>query len=100
MREIPRTLEGIEAVFLDLDGTLYLGNNVIEGALNFLSRLEEKGIQRFFLSNNSSRSVTQYVEKLQGMRIPATSEDILLSTHDLLAWLSVNGISETYLVGT
>ena len=100
MREIPRTLEGIKAVFLDLDGTLYLGNNVIEGALNFLSRLEEKGIQRFFLSNNSSRSVTQYVEKLQGMGVPATSEDILLSTHDLLAWLSVNGISETYLVGT
>ena len=100
MREIPHTLEGIEAVFLDLDGTLYLGNDVIEGALDFLSRLEERGIQRFFLSNNSSRSVTQYVEKLQSMEVPAASEDILLSTHDLLAWLSVNGISETYLVGT
>ena len=32
--------------------------------------------------------------------MPAASEDILLSTHDLLAWLSANGVSETYLVGT
>ncbi len=100
MTEIPRTLEGIEAVFLDLDGTLYLGDDVIEGALDFLSRLEKRGIQRFFLSNNSSKSVTQYVEKLQSMGVPAASEDILLSTHDLLAWLSVNEVSETYLVGT
>ena len=100
MMEIPRTLEGIEAVFLDLDGTLYLGDDMIEGALDFLLRLKEEGVQRFFLSNNSSKSVTQYLEKLQGMGVPAASEDILLSTHDLLAWLSANGISETYLVGT
>ena len=100
MMEIPRTLEGIEAVFLDLDGTLYLGDDMIEGALDFLLRLKEEGVQRFFLSNNSSKSVTQYLEKLQGMGVPAVSEDILLSTHDLLAWLSANGVSETYLVGT
>ena len=100
MMEIPRTLEGVEAVFLDLDGTLYLGDDMIEGALDFLLRLKEKGVQRFFLSNNSSKSVTQYLEKLQGMGVPAASEDILLSTHDLLAWLSANGVSETYLVGT
>ena len=100
MMEIPRTLEGIEAVFLDLDGTLYLGDDMIEGALDFLLRLKEEGVQRFFLSNNSSKSVTQYLEKLQGMGVPAASEDILLSTHDLIAWLSANGISETYLVGT
>ncbi len=94
------SLDGIEAVFLDLDGTLYLGNELIDGALDFLVRLEERGIQRFFLSNNSSRSVTQYVEKLHGMGVPASPGDVLLSTHDLLAWLSTNGITETYLVGT
>ena len=94
------SLDGIEAVFVDLDGTLYLGSELIDGALDFLVRLEERGIQRFFLSNNSSRSVTQYVEKLHGMGVPASPGDVLLSTHDLLAWLSTNGITETYLVGT
>ena len=100
MAELDASLDGIEVVFLDLDGTLYLGDQLVEGALDFLSRLEEAGIRRFFLSNNSSRSVTQYVEKLQGMGVPATSDDVLLSTHDLLSWLSVNGVSQTYLVGT
>ena len=100
MGEIDRALDGIEAVFLDLDGTLYLGDQLIEGALDFLARLEESGTQRFFLSNNSSRSVDQYVEKLQGMGVPATTEDVLLSTHDLLSWLNSNGVSQTYLVGT
>ena len=37
---VEESLDGIEAVFLDLDGTLYLGNTLIEGALDFLARLE------------------------------------------------------------
>ena len=100
MNVLYRDLDGIEAVFLDLDGTLYLGDQLIEGALDFLARLEGSGIRRFFLSNNSSRSVDQYVEKLRGMGVPASAEDVLLSTHDLLSWLDSNGVSETYLVGT
>ena len=93
-------LSGVKAVFLDLDGTIYLGGNLINGALDFLKRCEEMGVKRYFLSNNSSRSVEQYVAKLNKMGIPCGPEDVLLSTHDLLAWLSSNNISETYLVGT
>ena len=52
-------LSGVKAVFLDLDGTIYLGSNLINGALDFLKRCEEKGVKRYFLSNNSSRSVEQ-----------------------------------------
>jgi len=94
------SLDGIKAVFLDLDGTIYLGSTLIEGAESFLGRLEESGIRRFFLSNNSSKSVRQYLEKLQSLGIPATEEEILLSTHDLISWLQDNGIVKTYLVGT
>ena len=97
---LDKTLAGIKAVFLDLDGTIYLGDNLIEGSLEFLSRLDEAGIKRYFLSNNSSRSVKQYVTKLHGMDIPATEDDVLLSTHDLLSWLTNEGVNQTYLVGT
>ncbi len=93
-------LNGIDAVFLDLDGTIYLGGNLIDGALDFLKRCDERGIKRYFLSNNSSRSVKQYVEKLHGFGIPAVEEDVLLSTHDLLAWLASNTITKTWLIGT
>ncbi len=94
------SLSEIDAVFLDLDGTIYLGGELIPGALEFLDRCDVKGVRRFFLSNNSSRSVNQYLDKLSAMGIPATEEDVLLSTHDLLSWLSVNQITETWLVGT
>jgi 4-nitrophenyl phosphatase/NagD protein len=94
------SLSEIDAVFLDLDGTIYLGGQLIPGALDFLNRCQAKGIKRFFLSNNSSRSVSQYLKKLEGFGIPATKEDILLSTHDLLSWLKNANVSQTWLVGT
>ena len=100
MDGVTAALEGVEAVFLDLDGTIYLGGDLIPGALDFLARCEARGVRRFFLSNNSSRSVTQYHAKLAGLGIPCTEEDILLSTHDLLAWLRNEGIARTYAVAT
>ena len=93
-------LKEIDAVFLDLDGTIYLGGELIEGALDFLARCDEKGVRRYFLSNNSSRSVKQYVKKLQAFGIPAEEDDVLLSTHDLLSWLGANNITKTWLIGT
>ncbi len=98
--EIDEGLNGIDAVFLDLDGTVYLGDGLIEGASEFLNRLEQRSIRRFFLSNNSSKSVGQYLEKLSGMGIDAHEGEVLLSTHDLIAWLSNEGVYDTFLVGT
>ena len=93
-------LEEIDAVFLDLDGTIYLGGELIEGALDFLKRCDERGVKRYFLSNNSSRSVKQYVKKLHAFGIPAKEDDVLLSTHDLLSWLASKSITQTWLIGT
>ncbi|MGB1703881.1 MAG: HAD-IIA family hydrolase [Candidatus Thalassarchaeaceae archaeon] len=98
--EISQSLDGIKAVFLDLDGTIYLGDSLIHGALDFLGRLEERGIKRYFLSNNSSKSVEQYVEKLRDLGIDADKDEVLLSTHDLISWLSKKEVTSTFLVGT
>ena len=93
-------ISNIKAIFLDLDGTIYLGSNLIEGVLEFLERCDSKGIKKFFLSNNSSKSVSEYVVKLKSLGIHANENDVLLSTHDLISWLGKEGINETYLVGT
>ena len=100
MSDVDASLDGVEAVFLDLDGTIYLGGDLIPGALDFLERCQSKGVRRYFLSNNSSRSVTQYHAKLAALGIPCTEDDILLSTHDLLAWLKDEGVTRTYAVAT
>lgn len=94
------SLQDIDAVFLDLDGTIYLGGELIPGALEFLQRCDENGVRRIFLTNNSSRSVNQYLSKLAGMGIPATENEVLLSTHDLIAYLRKEGVSSIYLIGT
>ena len=70
---------------LDMDGTLYLGDRLFEGALEFLRRIRETGGRYLFATNNSSRSVTAYVDRLRGMGIDAAKEDFLTST-DALIW--------------
>ena len=94
------SLNDIDAVFLDLDGTMYIGSHLVSGALEFLERCDQRGVRRFFLSNNSSRSVAQYLEKLSAMGISASADDVLLSTHDLISWLHGHDYSRVYLVGT
>tara|TARA_B100001996_G_C18558965_1_gene553837 strand:- start:54 stop:842 length:789 start_codon:yes stop_codon:yes gene_type:complete len=98
--EVGPQLENIKAIFLDLDGTIYLGDKLIDGALSFLERCRERGIAYYFLSNNSSKSVNEYLEKLQRLGIEAMPDDVLLSTHDLIAYLGQHNYSETYVVGT
>ena len=93
-------LENVDAVFLDLDGTIYLGGDLIDGALEFLQRCDEQGVKRYFLSNNSSKSVKQYQDKLSSLGIPCAEDEILLSTHDLLSWLAKHNITKTWAIAT
>jgi 4-nitrophenyl phosphatase len=47
--------EEIRCLLVDLDGTIYLGDRLIDGALRLKDVAEEKGIQVFFMTNNSVR---------------------------------------------
>lgn len=57
-------LKDVKTFLLDMDGTIYLGNNMIEGALDFLKLLEETGRSYVFLTNNSSKNSKAYQDKL------------------------------------
>ncbi|MGV8027233.1 MAG: HAD-IIA family hydrolase [Anaerolineaceae bacterium] len=57
-------LKEIEMWLLDMDGTIYLDEHLIDGAQNFLHFLIEKKKQFLFLTNNSSKSAEAYVQKL------------------------------------
>ena len=54
---------------LDMDGTIYLDDRLFDGVTAFLSRIREKGGRYLFLTNNSSKGVEGYIEKLNGMGI-------------------------------
>ncbi len=93
-------LKDKKIVFLDLDGTIYLGNQIISGAKKFLDYLDSSGIYYYFLSNNSSRSKQDYVQKLSRLGISTSEDRIILSTDGVIDFLVRNQIRETYTVGT
>lgn len=98
--QFDKTLESIDAVFVDLDGTVYKGSSVIPGGKKFVDRLRSSGKKLFFLSNNSSKSKAQYQERLKGLGIEVSEKDIILSSDGLISYLVSNKIKRTFVVGT
>lgn len=68
--QIRACLSGIRCFLLDMDGTFYLGDRLIDGSLDFLEALRHTGRDAWFLTNNSSKSASAYVEKLTRMGVP------------------------------
>ena len=64
---------------LDMDGTLYLDDRLFDKVPEFLSHVRRIGGRYLFLTNNSSRGVEGYREKLSRMGIPTAPEDYLTS---------------------
>ena len=56
---------------LDMDGTIYNENEIFDGTLEFLEEIERRGGQYVFITNNSSKSVEDYVQKVRAMGIKA-----------------------------
>ena len=60
-------LRDVKCFLLDMDGTFYLGDRLLEGSLDFIRALEQRGISYLFLTNNSSKSASYYMQKLKRM---------------------------------
>lgn len=73
------TLQDVKCFLLDMDGTFYLGNNLIEGSLDFIERVRATGRDFLFLTNNSSHNADFYVKRLHGMGLDVPREKILTS---------------------
>jgi HAD superfamily hydrolase (TIGR01450 family) len=61
MKSINKQIKGL---MLDMDGTFYMGDILLPGALDFLAFLNERGLPFSFMTNNSSKSVEDYRKKL------------------------------------
>ena len=86
---------------LDMDGTIYLDQTLFPGTLPFLEAVRARGGRYLFLTNNSSKSVDAYVEKLGRMGVAAGREDFLTSVDALIADLAKGpGYRKCYVFGT
>lgn len=57
-------LKNIKLFVLDMDGTIYLSDTLIDGSLEFVNYLKENNINFIFFTNNSSKTRDFYVKKL------------------------------------
>ncbi len=84
---------------LDMDGTIYLGNELIDGALDFLNKIKEVGKNYIFLTNNASRNKGDYIAKLRRLGIDSGEDDIFTSGEATRFYLNDRNIKKIFLVG-
>lgn len=80
-------LARIRHVALDMDGTIYMENNIFPFTLDFLARLRSLGIGYSFLTNNPTKSVSDYLGKLSKMGIEATEENMYTTVIEAIDYI-------------
>ena len=65
---------------LDMDGTIYNENTLFDGTLDLLDRIEKNGGKYIFITNNSSKSVYAYLDKITKMGIKADLSNFFTSS--------------------
>ena len=73
-------LRSMKLYLFDMDGTLYLGSRLYDFTIELLAEIRRTGGKYLFITNNSSKSVADYVKKLAGFGIEATREDFMTSS--------------------
>lgn len=96
-----KNLKDVELYLMDLDGTVYIDGEMIEGALEKINTLKKAGKRVCFLTNNSSRSKKQYLVKLNAMGIKVEDDDVYTSGNATVEYLKSNFAGKSvYLMGT
>lgn len=72
---------------LDMDGTIYEENRIFDGTLQLLQHIEKSGGQYVFLTNNSSKSVEDYIKKVTAMGIRADRDNFFTSSQATVLYL-------------
>ena len=102
--------EKIKCFILDMDGTIYLGNELFPFTKDFLKKVEETGREYYFFTNNSSKSQRSHIffffffgipEKLGKLGIPIKKDQMMISSHVIIKYLKEHYDGKSiYVVGT
>ncbi|MDD5910739.1 MAG: HAD-IIA family hydrolase [Bacteroidales bacterium] len=74
--ELRESLSRIKRLALDMDGTIYLGSTLFPFTVDFLDSMKNAGVDYSFLTNNPTKSVADYLKKLEGMGIHADQDNM------------------------
>ena len=94
-------LQKTKLYLFDMDGTLYLGNRLYDFTIELLDTLKATGRKYLFMTNNSSKSVEDYIKKLAKLGIPAVREDFITSSQATAYYLKAHHRGQKlYVCGT
>lgn len=80
-------LNDVKLFVLDMDGTFYLGDNIIDGALDFIHKVEETGREFLFFTNNASNIPEVYVKKLAKMGLNVDESKVVTAGNVTIEYL-------------
>ena len=99
--ELANALQTIKLYLFDMDGTLYLGDRLYDFTIDLLQTIRATGGRYLFMTNNSSKSVEDYIRKLEKMGIAATRENFITSSQATAYYLHKHHEGQTlYVCGT
>ena len=100
--ELRERLAGIRHLALDMDGTIYMGSTLFPFTIEFLDSMSKAGIGYSFLTNNPSRSVADYLNKLAGMGIQADEGNMYTTSLAAIDYIKANypDARRLFLLGT
>jgi 4-nitrophenyl phosphatase len=85
---------------LDLDGTVYRGEELLSGVAETIETFRAAGIRPLFFSNNPTKSRTAYVERLRGLGIEAGRDEVLSAGTVTTRFLAAeHGDDSAFLIG-
>ena len=82
------TLPLFDAYAFDLDGTIYLGDELLPGAAETIADLRASGARIVFVTNKPLHSAAEYADKLTSLGVPAAADDIVTAVDALVAYLA------------
>ena len=94
-------IKNLKLYLFDMDGTLYIGNRLFDFTEDLLKAIKSNGAKYMFMTNNSSKSVSAYIEKLKKLGIDACYDDFITSSQATAYYLKKHyPNSNLYVCGT
>lgn len=96
-----RVLQNMQLFLFDMDGTLYIGDHLFGFTIELLEQIRINGDRYLFMTNNSSKSVADYIRKLEKLGIKADRDDFITSSQATAYYLHQHFPNHTlYVCGT
>ncbi len=90
----------LKLVLMDLDGTVYRGNSIIEGALQTIDFIRHNNLKLLFFTNNSEKTRKEICKKLNSMGIYCEENEVVCSGYIAAKFISRMNLGTVYVCGT